>query len=218
MTIDQYGLHLTKKEASISVTILTILTLLIFLSGYFWGKKSTLEGFAQKASQDSLNDHVDYMLTMQSFAAKNGTSIEELGLTDRTESSDQNSLEQNLPDALEEQDLQSELIKVAEKTTESHIKTINAKLSDKSVKSIQHYALLAGFGKKSLAQQMVNRLQKRNISVRLKTRVSKSASGRSSKTWYQVITNQYDTVAEVQDLIDRILKSEKIKHSDIKII
>ncbi len=211
MTIDQYGLHLTKKEASISVTILTILTLLVFLTGYFWGKKSAIEGFAQKAAQDSLNDHADYMLTMQTFAAKNGTSIEELGIEDKNQSI----ADQALPDALEEVAVKE--ISTAEPV--SHIAS-SSKLPtmQKKSKNMQHYALLAGFGKKSLAQQMVDRLQKRNISVRLKTRISKSASGKSSKTWYQVVTLPYDTVQEVQDVVDRIVRHEKIRHRDIKII
>lgn len=211
MTIDQYGLHLTKKEASISVTVLTILSLLIFLTGYFWGKKSAIESFTQKATEDSLNDRADYMLTMQTFAAKNGTSIEELGI----ENKNQSSSDQVLPDALEEE------IDTKTSSSEPVGVPVSSKVSTKAnkiSKGSQHYALLAGFGKKSLAQQMVDRLQKRNISVRLKTRVSKSASGKSSKTWYQVTTLPYDTVQEVQDVVDRIIRHEKIRNRDIKII
>ena len=72
MIIDQNGIYLTKKQASVSAAILVVLALLLFVGGYFWGKQSVIDGFTQKTSQESFNDQVDYLLTMQSFAAKHG--------------------------------------------------------------------------------------------------------------------------------------------------
>lgn len=202
MISDQNGIYLTKKQASITATVLVVLGLLFFVAGYFWGKQSVIDGFTQKTSQESFNDQVDYLLTMQSFAAKNG------GVSPLTEDKEE---AQELPDAVEENVEEVSVPVVANKSTAALQMT-------QKTSTGKHYAALAGFAKKSMAEQMVQRLKKRNIDVVLKTRISKSASGKARKSWYQVVTKSYNSVQEVQEIIDQILKSEKIKRNDIKIV
>lgn len=215
MIVDQNGIYLSKKQASVTAAVLVVLALLLFIGGYFWGKQSVIDGFTQKTSQESFNDQVDYLLTMQSFAAKNGGVM-----PSEVEGEKETKVEellQSLPDALEERDgtkNSSKSVKSAEKVTEKHSETIAPKIA----KSYKHYAALAGFSKKSSAEQLVQRLKKHNISVEVKTKVGKSASGKSRRTWYQVITISYESVPEVQQVIDKILMFENIKRSDIKIV
>ncbi|OGB86395.1 hypothetical protein A3J41_00350 [candidate division TM6 bacterium RIFCSPHIGHO2_12_FULL_38_8] len=200
MIIDQNGIYLTKKQASVSAAVLVVLALLLFVGGYFWGKQSVIDGFTQKTSQESFNDQVDYLLTMQSFAAKNG------GVAPGEIESEKEST-QSLPDAAEE----------CEKTSEA-VPVSAPGLQEKTSKSYKHYAALAGFSKKALAEQLAQRLKKRNIPVQIKTKVGKSASGKARRTWYQVITMSYESVEEVQQIVVKILTFEKIKRSDIKIV
>ena len=75
---DQNGINITKKQASITAALLVFLSIFIFIAGYFWGKQSMLEEFTQKTSQESFNDQLDYLLTMQSFTAKHGALAEPL--------------------------------------------------------------------------------------------------------------------------------------------
>jgi hypothetical protein len=210
MTIDQYGLHLTKKEASLTATVIVLLGLLSFVCGYFWGKQTVIEGFTQKTSQESFNDQVDYLLTMQSFAAKNGS----LPSSECSEDKIAESVETTQtfePEAVPAASLVSSATSVEKSEPVKKIKSSHSTHH-------KHYAALAGFGKKAQAQQMVDRLKQRHVDVHLKIRVSKSASGKARKTWFQVVTPTCDSVQEVQDLIDNILRSEKIKRSDIQII
>ncbi len=209
MTPDQNGIFLTKKQASITATTLVLLGLLLFVAGYFWGKQSVIDGFAQRTSQESFNDQVDCLLTMQSYAAKTGNS-----------SNIDSGAEQSVLDV----DDQAESIIPQEPIVEDSrsvevLEKANQVASQNSVlKPKKHFATLAGFSKKSLAEQMVARLKKRNIEVLIKTKTGKSSSGKTQKIWYQVVTKSYDSIENVQNILKKILKSEKIKASDIKIL
>lgn len=207
MIIDQNGIYISRKQASVTAAILVVLSLLLFIGGYFWGKQTVIDGFTQKTSQESFNDQVDYLLTMQSFAAKNGGSLPDVENEKETKNSDE--LLQNLPDALEENDSVRDNLK---EVKSSEIKPV------KTTKIYTHYAVLAGFSKKASAEQLVQRLKKHNITVELKTKFGKSASGKAQRKWYQVITKSYESVLEVQQIVDKILTFEKIKRSDIKIV
>jgi len=223
MMPDSNGIFITKKQASVTTAILVLLGLLIFIAGYFWGKQSMLDGFTQKTSQESFNDQVDYLLTMQSFAAKHGSlpedlseQQEELAEQENLKTDDVVALLKNMPDALE-QSGKAEIIEVVVKPVAVQpVKpaTVDAVPSTTG----KHFAALAGFAKKASAVAMVNRLKKYKIDLELKTKVSKSASGKSTKTWYQVITKKYDTKDEVASVVDQVVSIEHIKRKDIKIV
>ncbi|MBP6892350.1 hypothetical protein KBB68_02090 [Candidatus Babeliales bacterium] len=211
--IDQNGIYISKKQASVTAALLVVLGLLLFVGGYFWGKQSVIDGFTQKTSQESFNDQVDYLLTMQSFAAKNGGVMpEELISTESDKNNQQAQVEEllaNLPDAVEENSMI--------KTDASKVKVEKVEATV-DLKSGKYFAMLAGFGKKISAEQMVQRLKKRKIDVEIKVKSSKSASGKSRRAWYQVVTKSYDSVQDVQQIVDKILMFEKIKRTDIKIV
>jgi hypothetical protein len=229
MMPDQNGIYISKKQASIASALLVFLSIIIFIAGYFWGKQSALENFTQKTSQDSFNDQVDYLLTMQSFAAKYGA---------LPEGEEQEEKEGAIPDALEENEKEeasnkNEVIETKEKsTTEKKESAISDKkdstLSAAELKKEEearinqsqtgkYWAALAGFGKKASASAMIHRLKKYKIDLELKTKVSKSASGKGTRTWYQVVTKKYATRDELDQAIDKIVSLEHIKPKDIKI-
>lgn len=215
----QNGIFISKKQASVTTALLILLGLLIFIAGYFWGKKSMLDGFTQKTSQESFNDQVDYLLTMQSFAAKHGALPEDSSeeqqavQQDNSNENDVSALLKNLPDALEESGKQ-ESIEIATKPAKEAVVVQDAVPSSNG----KHFAALAGFAKKASAVTMINRLKKYKIDLELKTKVSKSASGKSTKTWYQVVTKKYDTKDEVASVVDKVVSIEHIKRKDIKIV
>ncbi len=211
---DQNGINITKKQASITAALLVFLSILIFIAGYFWGKQSMLEEFTQKTSQESFNDQLDYLLTMQSFTAKHGP------LPEPTEEQEKIDAQNTMPDALEETDKEKEeVVKPIEKTSQPKNKK-EIKIEEVKTQTVpqgKHFAALAGFGKKSTADAMIQRLKKYKIDLELKTKVSKSASAKGTRTWYQVVTKNYPDKEEVQRLVDRIVALEHIKKSDVKI-
>ncbi len=225
MMSDQNGIYITKKEASVSAAILIVLALLIFIGGYFHGKQSVIDGFTQKATQESFNDKVDYLLTMQSFAEKNGGSeaidAELAKVTPVTSSVAPEAVSsepevplllQNISDALEKDSI------TAPSVTQIKASKKNKTEQPKIEKKQKHYGVLAGFSKRNGAVALVHRLKKHNIDVEIKQKTSKSASGKTTRHWFQVITKSYDSKQEVQSLVDKILSLEKIKRSDIKIV
>lgn len=232
MISEQNGIYITKKQASVTTAVLVLLGLLIFIAGYFWGKQSMINGFTQKTSQESFNDQVDYLLTMQSFAAKHGALPE-----DSSEEQEDNvasdgesvaALLKNMPDALEETgkietpEVATKVPVVIKQQPKAVVAVATPVIASSTVivpsATGKHFAALAGFGKKASAVTMVNRLKKYKIDLELKTKVSKSASGKTTKTWYQVVTKKYGTKQEVEAVVDRVVSIEHIKRKDVKIV
>ena len=231
---DENGIYISKKQASVSAAIFIVLGLLIFIGGYFWGKQSVIDGFSQKATQESFNDQVDYLLTMQSFAEKNGgTGIaeEESKVTSATvtptksvpttvdvKSTD----ELEVPPLLQNMAEAAASVKGSKKVSATKVepsKMEPSKMEPSKPENKQSYhAILLGFGKRGSAVQFQNRLKKYNINVDIQQKTSKSASGKVTRTWFQVVTKSYDSKQELQNQIDKILSLEKIKRSDIKIV
>lgn len=221
---DQNGIYITKKQASITVAVLLLVGLLIFIVGYFWGKQSLIDGFSEKTSQESFNDQVDYLLTMQSFAAKHGPLLDDK----KDDEADAQSLLKDIPDALEETEKDTAVVKknntVVSQPKEIVKEKINSVPEQKAVEKSANvddatlrYAAIAGFGKKQSAVAMVNRLKKHGVDTQLIVKTSKSGSGKASRTWFQVITAK-QTMSDLKQTIDRIVGLEHVKRSDIKII
>lgn len=72
-----------------------------------------------------------------------------------------------------------------------------------------YYAPLIGFGYEHNAQGFKQKLAKKNIAVLVNTMQSKNVRG-VTKNWYQVTTNNYKDKEELQLLVDRISKEEKL--------
>ena len=75
----------------------------------------------------------------------------------------------------------------------------------------EYCALLAGFGSEYHAQQLVDRLARQSVVTYLKKRLSKTPRGKTI-TWYQVITKPYGDKQQLQDVVSKIQRLEKIKN------
>lgn len=76
-------------------------------------------------------------------------------------------------------------------------------------------AQLIGFGTLRAAQQFVDRLQQKNMPVRVQERHSKTAQGKEV-IWYQVTTELFSDKHELTAFVERIKKEERLK--DIRIV
>lgn len=189
-------IYITKKQASVAVVTLAIFCLLIFMLGYFWGKQSVVDGLGQRITQESIHDQIDYSSMIQSIADR--TREDEGVSSEETNVAQDDSVVSSAHDV--------------DKDSDDVVK-------DAASKNKKRYsAILIGFGTKQGASDFVRRLQKHDISVQVRTRASKSASGKTKRAWYQVVTNVYDSKDELDNVINRIKKFERLKSSDIKII
>lgn len=189
-------IYITKRQASIVTAIIAVLGLFLFCLGYFWGKQSVIEDFSQRVVQESVND-LNYLETVQSFA-QGSKQAEQTVDTEGTVQIEEKAVEQTQP------------------TVKADPKQSVEQSAGKPGK--QYKAILIGFGTKQAAAGFVNRLRKQNISVDIRQRKSKSSSGKISKPWYQVVTRSYSSQADLDRVISKIQKTEKLKASDIKII
>ena len=200
--------YITKKQASVITAMLSVLCMLIFVGGYFWGKQSVLSGFGQKVAQDSAQDRVDYLMTMQSFMEKTKQD------TAPVESGVDQGVKTSVGQVAQETELIAAPLEVAKNVMEQQKKPAQ----NKAITTKKYHAILIGFGTRAAAMSFVNRLKNQGISVEIKPRVSKSASGKVTRTWYQVVTKSYDSKDELMSIVNKIKKLERIKDHDIKII
>lgn len=189
-------IYITKKQASVAVVTLAIFCLLIFMLGYFWGKQSVVDGLGQRITQESIHDQIDYSSMIQS-------------ISDRTREDESGSPQEA---SVTQEDA------VVSDTHDANTGFNDVAKDDASKNKKKYSAILIGFGTKQGASDFVRRLQKHDISVQIRTRASKSASGKTKRAWYQVVTNVYDSKDELDTVINRIKKLERLKNSDIKII
>ncbi len=189
-------IYITKKQASVAVVTLAIFCLLIFMLGYFWGKQSVVDGLGQRITQESIHDQIDYSSMIQSISDR--TREDENGSSEETSVAQDDSVVSSAHDVGKDSD--------------------DAAKDAVSKNKKKYSAILIGFGTKQGASDFVRRLQKHDISVQVRTRTSKSASGKTKRAWYQVVTNVYDSKDELDNVVNRIKKFERLKSSDIKII
>ncbi len=183
---------------------LLMVCLFVFIIGFFLGKRTTLDDFSAKTTQDSLHDQIDFLLTTQSLA-----SLQQ----------DDDAVENPAPEKQEDVNPINTQVIVPALTTPS---TQPVALDKPAVKNSENskfpaYACLIGFGTKKAAQIFVDRLKKRNVTIVLKTMISKTPSGKT-RTWYQAVTPTYDSFEELQAHIDKVLEYERIRPQDIKIV
>lgn len=198
-------IYITKKQASVAVVALSAFCLLVFMVGYSWGKQSVLDELGQRITQSSIEDGADYESIINPFT-------------------DELSMEALSPESLEADDsegirgVKSLFSRETDSSLRAHENADKIESPQPEKQDAKKYsATLIGFGTKGAAQSFVGRLGKHGITVHMKTRVSKSASGKIKRNWYQIVTNSYNSKEELQSLIAQIQKIERLKSSDIKI-
>ncbi|MBI2352749.1 hypothetical protein HYV11_00720 [Candidatus Dependentiae bacterium] len=208
-------IYISKKQASLIVVVIATFGLLLFMLGYFWGKQSVLDEFNQRVthdqrlSQDSLNESIDYGSAISSINEKS-----------------------SLCDDQEAEGIKTDAVAALTLNNQSHKETddVVAIVREQEEKNKgmeqgltpsegkKYSALLIGYGTKQAAMNFIHRLKSHSIETYLRPRISKTASGKIKRKWYQVITKTYSSKEELNREIERIKKYEHLKESDIKII
>lgn len=193
------GLFIPSRQVSMLMAGLLMMFFVTFLSGYFFGKKYMVEQFIAKVEQDSFADQI-----YSSLCALGDYDPEELRAI---AIQDQEQVEQNVYDLptqeLVQADAEEESIGVSDSNECAPVVVLPEN-------SQAHYAQLIGYGTEVAAKKFAHRLLQKDIPVQVKKRISKTPKGKQ-RTWFQVVTQDYSDRNELDKLVDRITKEEKLK-------
>jgi hypothetical protein len=166
----------------------------IFTVGYYWGKRSGAQQLCATISRDAFADQIYNSLCMATAGLEADKSDEE---SDEAENSDADSTASDDSD-------NSESVAQNDNQAENALEV-----------TPQFFAQLAGFTSFKKAEAFVCRLQKRQIPVLIKERISKTSRGRSL-TWYQVVTEPYEDQDALNSVVAILKKEEKLH--DVRIV
>lgn len=209
---------LTKRQVSMIMASMLLFCLFIFIVGFFLGKRMVMDDFSSQITKETIHDQIDFLLTTQSLESSQNdqiATIEAEPLDTAIVSDDFSEDEIVLPAVIMHDSLQQVPVVFAEKNSAEGLP--GQEKFKENFQEGKQYAQLIGFGTKKAAQAFVSRLKKHNITVILKTMISKTASGKQ-RTWYQAITPNYESMQELQDQVSKIKRLEHIRDKDIKIV
>jgi len=214
------GMFLTSRQISWVLSLFVLMAFFIFIAGYFLGEKKAAEKFYQKVGQESLADHIYYSVCSMhenKDVSTQGDSTEDDGVSDElAEESDfangssKNSIKRD--SAEDQEDAEGDIIATTEPGCNNDYSIEKNKVEQENKK---YYAELVGFGSHINANRFANKLNHQDLSVKVKTRRSKTAKGRTI-TWYQVVTNKFDNKNDLIAFVDIIKEKERLK--DVRII
>ena len=171
-----------------------LLIFLAYMTGYFWGKKKATQELTFIVEKDIEQDN---LITVLHTAEEN--------------------VYNSVPESLVESMcvVQSEIIKkevIQEKNDliniSSEIKADSGTQEDlPELKN--YYAQLIGFGTQKAAEKFVHRLQENKLPVKMKKRKSSTAKGKSL-FWYQAVTEVFKDKDELERLVEKIAKKERL--------
>lgn len=188
------GLFIPNRQLSIVASGALALLFFVFIGGYFLGKNQVVEPFVARVEQDSFADQIYSSLCALSQQEAASPSAKQIEIAEARNA------------------CEAETIPIPPAPL-----TVSPKIENESIAVLakEWYAQLIGYGKKQSALDFVSRLQKRGITVTMKTRISSTAKGKK-RQWYQVVTESYTDRAALQALVDRVTHEEKLKGVQIR--
>ncbi len=192
------GFFITKKQASITTAIILFLFLALFISGFFVGKKSSIEEFSNKLLNGSFEDQAKYSFYSLYGGNSSGEENEE-GDSDSEYDEDQ---QENDDEDMIKSEIENQ------KITENSIVADNAQT--------KYVAELIGFGSESAANQFAKKVQKKGYNVHIRQRKSIMPRNKSVRYWYQIVTDEYSDKSKLEDLVEKLKITENL--NGVKII
>lgn len=197
---DRQGLFLNKRQANHALALLLLLSIFIFVAGYFWGQHTAVDQLLHSVERDSFADQIYY--SMCSLY-------------------DQKDEESNEPDVVSgNEEISSEEqrgvgVEQSATTNIAAIQTPATYVPDTKHNKAQYYAQLAGFSSQQVAQQVVKRVASKGITVKVQPRQSKTARNNIVR-WYQVVTKDFNNRASLEAEVGRIKRYEALH--DVRIV
>lgn len=206
------GFFMPSRQVSLAVAGLVLLLFILVAGAFFWGQKNAIISFTNKIEQESFGDQIYSSLC---------SLCDSEGITEE----DQEDTEENGEEISSDVDAQKDEEIVSESASKPYLVLLQSGSSQKQSQDLEeeeassampeYYAQLAGFGTMRAAQHFAHRLQKKEISVIVKKRQSRSVRGRFV-SWYQVITEKFHDKGDLEALVKRLEYEEKL--NDVRII
>jgi hypothetical protein len=205
---DRDQLIVGRKAVSVICAGFILTSTMVFVAGYFWGYRRASKDVAGVINKNSFADQISY-------AANHNFNTQGMS-TDQTDQVDQVVVDVIVPNT---QNIIATEAEVVESIANNNDITndINVDTSDVSAsakEAIKYYAELIGFGRLKPAQSFVDKLKQKGYATFIRKRVSKS--GGKVVNWYQVITAEFTSKDQLQQLLNGIKKTERLQNIKIK--
>jgi hypothetical protein len=196
---ESINVSLSNRQASLLLAAGLLVLFFSFITGYFWGKQNAVSQFCMSVEQSSFADRIY-------------TSMCEISETEVPTTSDTVAAnDEQTNEVVAEPEIQKSVEQEAE--TAPLVASVDQAVVAQP--TIFHYAQLAGYGTPQQAEKFAQKLRKKGLPVKVETRKSKSSKGKT-KSWYQVVTTNFTDKKELETLVARISKEEKL--SGVRIV
>jgi hypothetical protein len=238
-----HGLFIPNRHLSHIVAAAMLGLFFVFLAGFFCGKQHEIKHFLYSVDEDSFSDQISsalYGVSLADLADFEGTeSAENAGSGDGDadaqditavntgdssagDGAGDDSAESAQADGQESESSNSPVFNHDTTQLAAHAKAAHTtdsktdnKLAGSDDNQKQYYAQLIGFGTSQAADSFARRLTKQGFSVKVEQCKSRTAKGKAV-TWYQVVTNPYSDAQKLQEVVDMLAHTEKLKGVRVK--
>jgi hypothetical protein len=233
------GLFIPNRHLSHIVAATMLGLFFVFLAGFFCGKQHEIKHFLYSVDDDSFSDQISSALygvslaDLADFEASESVESAGSGDADAQDMAPTNAGDSAGGDGAEdvaEGEAQESASSAARDTSELKSMVSSAGLdagsgvheqkhapkTDNNGENQKHYyAQLIGFGTSQAADSFARRLTKQGFSVKVEQCKSRTAKGKAV-TWYQVVTQPYRDAQKLQEVIDILAHTEKLKGVRVK--
>ncbi len=207
------GLFVPTRQLSLLVAGTVLALFIMFTGAFFWGQKYAIASFTNKIEKESFGDQI-YSSLCALCDSQGDIEEDDTGDTSEEGSSTEEVEKDGSESGSNASDQQAEEVAQDQDTSESGAgQDEHVELSNSA--NPEYYAQLAGFGTIRAAQHFASRLQKKEVSVIVKKRQSRSTRGRFV-SWYQVVTEKFHDKGDLEALVKRLEYEEKL--NDVRII
>jgi hypothetical protein len=202
------GLFVPARQVSMLVAGALMLVAIVFLGGYFVGKKHMMEQFVAQVETDSFADQV-YASMCSLYEVHTDDELMLLATNEDSEEQSQwNSSDESKKK--EREKIEEEAGAVLTKASSEALVLEGEAPSG----SPAYVGQLLSYHVRQYADSFVQRVAKKNISLEVRTRKSVTACG-EQKEWYQVVTKPYADRHELEVVVGQLSQEENIKGAHI---
>lgn len=186
--------ELTQQQLAALASALIFMAFVLFMAGYYWGRRSIMNQFSEQLQQESFADKIySSMVTLYDIPEEVRDAVP-LDVGPHEEST--------------KLDIQSGTVtgeaqpEVFSSDGSSPDGSSSEASEQERILPTRYYAALIGFGTCSAAHIYARKLQERDIPVRVIQRESKTARGKK-RLWFQVVTEPMEK-EKLEDIVQHL--------------
>ena len=201
---ESINITLSNRQASLFIAAGLLIIFFSFITGYFWGKRSAISQFCMSVEQSSFADRI--YTSMCELSETEPPTTQETVAVGQEQSTDVPVTSADADQVAEEQE---DLGVSLDHDSVQHVVQAVVETQVKSAEVERYHAQLVGSGSEQLAEKFAQRLRKKGMPVKVEAKKSKSTKGKI-RSWYQVVTQDFTSKNELEALVARISKEEKL--------